>query len=322
MQAFFGVIGLYISGSGFEDVIFQLGLCQPGSMTALIKGKHYNQAWLIHESFAEALSRMFIEKYISTDVIENINTELVNPNDLLQDPGNKAFLQSYIKAMRNGLDGDFGKTVQFWMNYILLVDTLHDFHFAIQTNNFEERLKCWRYMLPSFFFFDRTHYSRYGSYYLKSMEYTEDTHPGAKEELKRIGICVRKNKTGIGQAIDLAGEQGYMRDAKTSGGITHFQTKASTVLKWVRSRPFQAKFTEALKEISNLEKTSDNHRKCLRPSEILKSNKIVLQIITCLKTPENISDSLMNIDTIGRNYFKEFELRMLSNQENAFFDPI
>ena len=101
-----------------------------------------------------------------------------------------------------------------------------------------------------------------------------------------------------------------------------------------------------MKEISNLEKTSDNHRKCLRPSEILKSNKIVLQIITCLKTefsspfdeeydndklynivsgravPENISDSLMNIDTIGRNYFKEFELRMVSNQEKAFFDPI
>ena len=175
------------------------------------------------------------------------------------------------------------------------------------------------------------------------MEYIEDTHPGAKEELKRIGICERKNKIGIGQAIDLAGEQGYMRDAKTSGGITHFQTKASAVLKWVRSRPFQAKFTEALKEISNLEKTSDNHRKCLRPSEILKSNKIVLQIITCLKTqfsspfgeeydndklynivsgravPENISDSLMNIDTIGRNYFKEFELRMGSNQEKAFF---
>ena len=49
------------------------------------------------------------------------------------------------------------------------------------------------------------------------MEYIEDTHPGAKEELKRIGICVRKNKIGIGQAIDLAGEQGYMRDAKTSG---------------------------------------------------------------------------------------------------------
>ena len=107
-------------------------------MTALIKGKHYNQAWPIHESCAEALSRMFIEKYISTDVIENINTELVNPDDLLQDPGNKAFLQSYIKAMRNGLDGDFGKTVQFWKKYILLVDTLHDFHFAIQTNNFEE----------------------------------------------------------------------------------------------------------------------------------------------------------------------------------------
>ena len=60
MQAFFGVIGHYVSASGFEDIVYQLGLCQPGSMNALIKGKHYNQAWLIHEMFAEAIVRLFI----------------------------------------------------------------------------------------------------------------------------------------------------------------------------------------------------------------------------------------------------------------------
>ena len=53
MQALFGVIGSYVSGSGFEDIIYQLGLCQPGTMKALLKGKHYNQALMIHEAYAE-----------------------------------------------------------------------------------------------------------------------------------------------------------------------------------------------------------------------------------------------------------------------------
>ena len=27
MQAFFGVIGTFVQGSGFEDIVYQLGLC-------------------------------------------------------------------------------------------------------------------------------------------------------------------------------------------------------------------------------------------------------------------------------------------------------
>ena len=60
------------------------------------------------------------------------------------------------------------------------------------------------------------------------MERLEETHPGAKDELMKIGILVRRNDTGIGQAVGLAGEQSYLRSAKTAGGLTHFQTKAAT----------------------------------------------------------------------------------------------
>ena len=44
IQAFFDVIGRFVTSSGFEDIVYQLGLCQPGSMHAMMKGKHYNQA--------------------------------------------------------------------------------------------------------------------------------------------------------------------------------------------------------------------------------------------------------------------------------------
>ena len=39
MMAFFGIIGSFIKGSGFEEIIFQLGLCTSGSIKSLILGK-------------------------------------------------------------------------------------------------------------------------------------------------------------------------------------------------------------------------------------------------------------------------------------------
>ena len=131
----------------------------------------------------------------------------------------------------DGLSGKYGKTAQFWLKCVSLVDLLHKLHFAIQCNDFSEKLVCWRLMLPLFFFFDRTHYLRYGSYYMQSMGRLEKTHPGAKQELMKIGVSVRRNEKGIGQATDLTGEQSYMRSAKTAGGLTDFQTKPGTVRK-------------------------------------------------------------------------------------------
>ena len=108
----------------------------------------------------------------------------------MSDLNNIQFLDTYIKANESALAGKYGKTVQYWMKYVWMVDTLHDFHLALQANSFEEKMRCWREILPMFFFFDRTHYSRYGSYYVKSMENLDVTHPGAKDELKKIGISV------------------------------------------------------------------------------------------------------------------------------------
>ena len=48
-----------------------------------------------------------------------------------------------------------------------------------------------------------------------------------------------------------------------------------TVAKWVLSRPFQAKFLESLFDICGKSRTMSNPRKCLRVSEIKRSNAIV-----------------------------------------------
>ena len=133
------------------------------------------------------------------------------------------------KTMINydGLLGKLGKTAHFWLKYITLVDKVHKFHSAIQSNDFDEKLESWRLMMPWFFCFDRTHYSRYGSFYLKSMEFLEVTHPGAKQEMMNIGISVRRNEEGIGQAIDLAGGTKLYAQCQNSRPTNLFSDQAS-----------------------------------------------------------------------------------------------
>ena len=79
---------------------------------------------------------------------------------------------------------------------------------------------------------------------------------------------------------------------------------------------------------------SSNSRKCLRPSEILKSNRMVESILKALKTqfinpfnpdldkeklynlvsgypvPDNVSESLLNVEKTGMECLQNFEDRI------------
>ena len=45
---FYQVIGDIVAGSGFEDVVFQSGVCSSGNFLAVLSGKHYNHPWNVH----------------------------------------------------------------------------------------------------------------------------------------------------------------------------------------------------------------------------------------------------------------------------------
>ena len=66
-----------------------------------------------------------------------------------------------------------------------------------------------------------------------------------------------------------------MRGAKTAGGIKNSTSNAATYEKWALSRPLAAECANALHEHVGLDKTSNYPRKCLRDSEIRKSEKRV-----------------------------------------------
>ena len=61
---FFGIIGKYIKCSGFDDIVYQANFCSPGSLNAVLTGKHYNRCWWLQKSFSKALERLFIKIYL------------------------------------------------------------------------------------------------------------------------------------------------------------------------------------------------------------------------------------------------------------------
>ena len=97
-----------------------------------------------------------------------------------------------------------------------MVSELQLLHYSLKVNNFELKIKCWEKLLPLCFTTNKIHYSPYGTFYVEQMKNLEMSYPGAMEEIKDFCL-VKSSSVGIGQEVDLAGEQTYMKSAKTAG---------------------------------------------------------------------------------------------------------
>ena len=69
----------------------------------------------------------------------------------------------------------------------------------------------------------------------------------------------------------------------SAGGIKDFTHQDSTYEKWVLNRPFQARMVDSLLSLAEIDKTANNPRKCLRATEIKKSEERVLKVVEALK---------------------------------------
>ena len=82
MMEFFGTIGKLVTGSGFEEVVHQAGLCTSGGIKGVLSGKHYNRSWMIHECFAEAIERLFCKAFFQSIPEELDSTLKADPLQL------------------------------------------------------------------------------------------------------------------------------------------------------------------------------------------------------------------------------------------------
>ena len=141
-----------------------------------------------------------VKRNVSEQIIDNV-IETIPFTD---------YEQRYESLKSCCLRGEFGKTPQFWMTCQKAIDRHHKFHFSINTNDFDLRLKCWKDSLPLCFATNKQNYARYSTYCITQLENIDLTHPGAKEELQETWLSVSRNQFNICQSIDGAGEQTFM----------------------------------------------------------------------------------------------------------------
>ena len=243
--------------------------------------------------------------------------------------------------------GEFGETPRFWLLlYLDLMQTQHFIHLAIQDNDFEMRLHCWKFYLPLYFALQKINYARYGSYYIKVMENIEKMYPGLKDLLKQNGMSVQAQESfPVRVAVDQRGEQTINRDAKTPGGIKSFAADSTSILKWTLNRSAQAENTKALLDLAEVN-TASNAYKPLRPSQILQSEKFVSRITEVLKEeyvnpfdinipkeklvnlssavplPDQVAAEILSTRTVGEEQGQRFRIQRLESSEVKFHDPI
>ena len=228
MKECFGVVGSLISGSGFEDIIHQSGLCSSGSLNGVTSASHYDRCWNVHSQLAEALERLLLERFLQeTDHIPEIIASTLDSRkgreDILKELEDNSHVEDFFTACstfkQQIRDGLHGKTSRFWLVYYLdSIYAIHLIHYSFQRNNFYLRLHGWKKLLPLMFSLSKQNYSRYGSCYVSIIENLDDAHPGCRELIEDKGLSVHgQEKYLCRTAIDQRGEQTINRDAKTSG---------------------------------------------------------------------------------------------------------
>ena len=95
-------------------------------------------------------------------------------------------VHKYNQIKEKGLNGELGKTPQFWLKYMEMVSKLHLFHFAINTNNYSLKVASWDYFLPLCFTANKIHYARYGTFYIQQLKNLDSTHPEAVQEIEHL----------------------------------------------------------------------------------------------------------------------------------------
>ena len=135
-----------------------------------------------------------------------------------------------------------------------------------------------------------------------------------------------------------------------SGGLEQCLNSETAYEKWVLNRPMQAEYTEGLIDSSGLSRSIINPRKCLRPSEIIKSEEMVKRvqgiitenfvnpfqpdlpkdhlynIVSGRPVDSKIHSDLCTIRQEGEVKLKEFTSRFTGDDSQSdtkkFFDPI
>ena len=334
MMAYFKAIGKVISDCGLTNVMVESTLLANGSVNGFIDGKHFNRCKRLHPLVALGLEILHFKSFLQNDNII-LSNDVIGEVERLQNCEISAFeienenlkelMNNYNIYKQQTLNGEHGKTAQFYLIYINLLHHYLDLSRSIRTGNFE----LFKSVLPKitniFFICNQQNYSRWTVKYSDNLQQVAETHPDLYEGFQKgcFGIK-RTTKPFSRQPIDLVLEQTINADAaRRLTGIIHFTKSISARQRWARNHDVRSTIISQVYLELGLHSHQDVSAD-LKPHNIRKNNKQLQRFIATFDqfiNPFSLdvpTDKLLNISS-GKSAsppVEEFLLNIEANGDN------
>ena len=293
-----------MNGSGFADFLLEAGLITSGSVEGVLSGKNYDRALNCHTVMVECLERLLFEVYLERhdqvqlsddskllikSVIENLSHNQLH--EALENLEVKDYLERYQNFRDEVKAGLLGPTAQLWVTYMDHVWLLLTLNHAVKHNDFTLYAHCLHLMTDLFFSFGGQNYARYLTYFSVFLSNIETSHPGSSDLLKRGAISVARSFIpGNRCAVDKTMEETFMRHAKSRGGgagagVSGVLSNHEAYQRWALSMHQRSLFVESTLGMAGMLSTSSaNEHHAVRPSQVLKSEKMVSDAMSAVRS--------------------------------------
>ncbi|KAK3107392.1 hypothetical protein FSP39_013623 [Pinctada imbricata] len=354
--AIFHALGKHMAGSGFAEVVIESGICASGSVDRVLSGKHYNRALRVHRIMLEALERTLLSKFLTMNSTNQVARDLLStlvcdlsPSILTIVENSeecKTLFHEYNEFRVSVLDGDLGKTAQYWMSYMNSVWEILSFIKATKVNDLDLHISSLNNLCSLLFAYDQPNYARYLPVYMLSMYNLEESHPLVATALRQDhGFSVaRSNIPATRNSVDITIEQTINRHAKSSGGVIGFSRNLHAYHRWCITRHVRAQiFAETLHMADMLDTGSSCHIEN-NASNIQRMNEEECKVMEtfngflnpfcvddkeslyCLSSgvpaPKEVTDDLLRAHSKGAELMNEFISSRLVEKQVSFHAPI
>ena len=238
----------YISGSGLEDGLVEVGIFGQKVIESVISATNYNRSVkgvLIIESAIEYMKWQAFwseeKKESFKDVISNI--ESLKEAMRNKDPSATQQLFKNCESKSVNLKKDFeefSKTCnnnsemsQYWDTIVRMIQKLKMLISADRDGDWNLHMQAVQDLLPIFAESDSINYLRYGSWYIEKIRKLAQEHPEIHAKFLEGSFVVRtKPKRSVAVSPDMKLEQTIQRSKKSSGGVIGQTNQEKYITEW------------------------------------------------------------------------------------------
>lgn len=244
-----------------------------GSVSAFLSGKHFNRCKKLHPVIALSMKILHFESFIKNHEVKDDNDlQLDEVMDIINNDSQpstfvdstlsvlKDFFQQYDSYLKDTISGKHGRTPQYVMTYVSLVDLFHLLERGIRTSDITLCNYANYEICALFFAFNHQNYARWLTRNQNSFVNIDTSHSGLREELLRGALSMRRtSKNFCRSPVDLTHEQTVNTNAANKlTGISAFTNNLHARKRWSETHTARTAVITNFFEFINLVKFNED----------------------------------------------------------------